>query len=86
MQFLVALLVVIKIELNRSCDLRVIISCEQNGTNTIKTGDFILDLYWSGCRGDWFNLVNRDHAFCTERIRATPGGVAQNYIYMTMLC
>ena len=18
-----------------------------------KTGDFILDLYWSGCRGDW---------------------------------
>ena len=57
MQFLVAFLVVIEIvvscESNHSCDLRVIVvvSCEKVEYN--KTGDFILDLYWSGCRGDW---------------------------------
>ena len=32
--------------------------CSDNHSSMIeseysKTGDFILDLYWSGCRGDW---------------------------------
>ena len=43
-QFLVALLVVIEIKLNHSCDLRVIIV--SNRTNTIKQGI----LYWT-CTG-----------------------------------
>ena len=53
MQFLVELLVDIE-----SCELLgwvivriVVVSCEKVEYN--KTGDFILDLYWSGCRGDW---------------------------------
>ena len=28
-----------------------VVSCEKVEYN--KTGDFILDLYWSGCRSDW---------------------------------
>ena len=27
--------------------------CRCSESEYSKTGDFILDLYWSGCRGDW---------------------------------
>ena len=56
MQFLVALLVVIEIELNRSCDLRVIVVSHRNRNrnrmNTMKQGI----LYWT-CTGPAVEVI-----------------------------
>ena len=76
------------------CELLVIVvvSCEKQ-IEYSKTGDFILDLYWSGCRGDWPSALHVTSRYVIGSTYWTvtahsvlnafvlhPYGVALNYI------